>query len=90
MGAADIDAIVAWLRIGGLKVSIQGFQIGALCSSFARTVYLRSLTSGAKAEGRFGKRDFVYVAEDNVYLCPATMCRPHGSRCTDRGAESTD
>jgi hypothetical protein len=28
MGAADIDAIVAWLRIGGLKVSIQAFLKG--------------------------------------------------------------
>ena len=29
------------------------------------------MTSGAKAEGRFGKQDFVYVAEDDVDLCPA-------------------
>jgi transposase len=28
-------------------------------------------TSGAKAEGRFGKQDFVYVAADDVYRCPA-------------------
>ena len=27
--------------------------------------------SGAKAEGRFGKQDFVYVAADDVYRCPA-------------------
>jgi hypothetical protein len=26
------------------------------------------MTSGAKAEGRFGKQDFVYVAEDDVYF----------------------
>jgi hypothetical protein len=25
----------------------------------------------AKAEGRFGKQDFVYVAADDVYRCPA-------------------
>lgn len=31
----------------------------------------RPLTSGAKAEGRFGKQDFVYVAADDVYICPA-------------------
>jgi transposase len=29
------------------------------------------MTSGAKAKGRFGKQDFVYVAEDDIYLCPA-------------------
>jgi len=29
------------------------------------------MTSGLNAKGRFGKQDFVYVAEDDVYLCPA-------------------
>ncbi len=28
-------------------------------------------TSSAKAEGRFGKQDFVYVAAEDVYRCPA-------------------
>ena len=28
-------------------------------------------TSGIKAKGRFGKQDFRYVAEDDVYVCPA-------------------
>jgi len=28
-------------------------------------------TSGAKAAGRFGKQDFVYVAANDVYICPA-------------------
>jgi transposase len=31
----------------------------------------KPLTSGAKAEGRFGKQDFVYIAEDDEYRCPA-------------------
>jgi hypothetical protein len=29
------------------------------------------MTSGAKAAGRFGKQDFVNLAEDDVYRCPA-------------------
>jgi hypothetical protein len=29
------------------------------------------MTSGLLAQGRFGKQDFVYVAADDVYLCPA-------------------
>jgi hypothetical protein len=29
------------------------------------------MTSGINAKGRFGKQDFVYVAADDVYLCPA-------------------
>ena len=28
-------------------------------------------TSGAQAEGRFGKRDFPYIPEDDEYRCPA-------------------
>jgi hypothetical protein len=27
--------------------------------------------SGAKSKGRFGKQDFVYLADENVYRCPA-------------------
>jgi hypothetical protein len=29
------------------------------------------MTSGAKAAGRFGKQDFVYVAAADAYRCPA-------------------
>ena len=31
----------------------------------------KPLTSTAKAHGRFGKQDFRYVAEQDVYICPA-------------------
>ena len=31
----------------------------------------KPLTSGAKAQGRFGKQDFRYLAEEDVYICPA-------------------
>jgi transposase len=31
----------------------------------------KPMTSSSKAEGRFGKQDFRYVAEENVYICPA-------------------
>jgi hypothetical protein len=42
------------------------------CEDAGITVTLpKPMTSSAKAEGRFGKQDFVYVAEDDVYLCPA-------------------
>src|SRR5262245_14307707 len=29
------------------------------------------MTSGAKSDGRFGKQDFVYLASEDVYRCPA-------------------
>jgi transposase len=32
---------------------------------------LKPMTSGAKADGRFGKQDFRYMPEDDVYVCPA-------------------
>jgi len=31
----------------------------------------KPLTSGAKADGRFGKQDFVYLPEQDAYRCPA-------------------
>ena len=31
----------------------------------------KPMTSGAKSDGRFGKQDFVYLADKNVYRCPA-------------------
>ena len=29
------------------------------------------MTSGAKASGRFGKKDFAYPPNEDVYRCPA-------------------
>jgi Transposase DDE domain len=31
----------------------------------------KPMTSGAKSEGRFGKQDFVYLPDEDVYRCPA-------------------
>jgi transposase len=38
----------------------------------------KPMTSGAKAKGRFGKQDFRYIADEDVYICPA------GARLTYR------
>jgi hypothetical protein len=32
----------------------------------------KPMTSGAKADGRFGKQDFVYLPTEDVYRCPAS------------------
>ena len=49
----------------------EGDEIKA-CEDAGITVMLpRPLPSRAKAEGRFGKPDFVYDAADDVYRCPA-------------------
>jgi transposase len=42
------------------------------CDQADITVTLpKPMTSRAKKQGRFGKEDFRYVSEDDVYLCPA-------------------
>ena len=42
------------------------------CDKADITVTLpKPLTSGIKAKGRFGKQDFVYLADEDVYVCPA-------------------
>jgi transposase len=42
------------------------------CEQGGITTYVpKPLTSNSKADGRFGKQDFVYVPEKNEYRCPA-------------------
>jgi transposase len=48
------------------------------CHEAGITVTLPNpLTSGAKSDGRFGKQDFVYIAEEDVYRCPAGERLPY-------------
>jgi transposase len=55
------------------------------CDQAGVTAYVpRFSTSNAKAEGRFGKQDFVYNADEDVYLCPA------GQRLTYRFSNEED
>ncbi len=49
----------------------EGDEIRA-CEEAGITVTLpKPMTSGAKAAGRFGKQDFVYLPDEDVYRCPA-------------------
>ena len=42
------------------------------CDEAGITTFLpKPQTSGSQAEGRFGKRDFHYIPEDDEYRCPA-------------------
>ncbi len=55
------------------------------CHEAGITVTLpKPMTSGAKADGRFGKQDFVYIADEDVYRCPA------GERLTYRYTNEED
>src|SRR5499427_5829542 len=48
------------------------------CHEAGITVTLpKPLTSGAKSDGRFGKQDFVYIAEEDIYRCPAGERLPY-------------
>jgi molybdenum-dependent DNA-binding transcriptional regulator ModE len=44
-------------------------------------------TSGAKSAGRFGKSDFVYLAKDDVYRCPAGEKLAHHFTADEDGQE---
>ena len=64
MGVEALDAIAD-------KGYFKGEEIRT-CDRLGVTAFVpRPLTSGAKARGRFGKQDFVYLDQENVYRCPA-------------------
>jgi len=46
-------------------------QIKACHDAGIATILPKPMTSNAKAEGRFDKADFVYIARDDEYECPA-------------------
>ena len=55
------------------------------CEEAGITVTLpKPLTSAARAAGRFGKQDFIYVAAEDIYRCPA------GERLTYRFTAQED
>jgi transposase len=64
LGADKLDAVAD-------RGYFNGEEIKA-CDDAGITVTLpKPMTSGAKSEGRFGKQDFVYKPEEDVYRCPA-------------------
>jgi transposase len=56
------------------------------CETLGVTPYVpRPLTSGAKADGRFGKQDFVYLPEQDVYRCPSGALLPRHMTSVEKG-----
>ena len=45
----------------------------------------KPLTSGAKADGRFGKQDFVYLPDEDAYRCPAGARLPRHMTTIENG-----
>ncbi|SDD80853.1 transposase, IS4 family [Sphingomonas sp. YR710] len=63
LGVEALDAIAD-------KGYFKGEEIRT-CEGIGVTAFVpRPLTSGAKARGRFGKQDFVYLEQEDVYRCP--------------------
>ena len=74
--ANTAQAAKAALHVDELEaVADRGYFSGEeilACEQTGITVTLpKPMTSGAKSEGRFGKQDFVYLADENAYRCPA-------------------
>jgi len=47
----------------------------------------KPMTSNAKADGRFDKRDFIYIAKDDEYQCPAGQRAIHRFTREENGLE---
>jgi transposase len=64
MGAETLDVLADRGYFSGEEI--------LACEGLGVTPYVpRPLTSGAKADGRFGKQDFVYLPDEDAYRCPA-------------------
>lgn len=59
----------------------KGLEILACEQAGITTFVPKPLTSGSKAEGRFGKQDFIYLTATDEYRCPAgqLLTRRHSS-----------
>ncbi len=56
------------------------------CEALGATPFVpKTLTSGAKANGRFGKQDFVYLPDQDVYRCPAGSLLPYHMTVVEKG-----
>jgi transposase len=56
------------------------------CEAQGVTPYVpKPLTSGAKADGRFGKQDFVYLPDEDAYRCPAGQMLGRRMTTVERG-----
>ena len=56
------------------------------CETIGVTPYVpKPLTSGAKADGRFGKQDFSYLPDQDAYRCPAGQVLRYHMTTVEKG-----
>src|SRR4030095_12778739 len=65
--ATGIDELTVVADRGYFK----GEQVRQCAQAGITPLVPKSLTSNSKADGRFDKQDFVYIAADDEYRCPA-------------------
>ena len=70
LGVEKLDVVAARGYFSGEEI--------LACENAGITVTLpKPMTSGINARGRFGKQDFRYVAQQDVYICPAGEMLPY-------------
>ena len=78
MGADQLEALADRGYFDGEEV--------LACEAAGATPYVpKPLTSGAKADGRFGKQDFTYLPDENAYRCPAGQRLPYHMTTLEAG-----
>lgn len=80
MGACNLQALADRGYYHGVELKI--------CEDVGIAAYVpKPMTSNAKAEGRFDKTDFVYIARDNEYQCPSGQRAIHRFTTDERGLQ---
>jgi len=88
MALASREAMcVAELQVLADRGYYNGVQLKA-CEDEGIAAYVpKPMTSNAKAEGRFDKTDFIYIARDDEYQCPAGQRAIHRFTTDERGLQ---
>ena len=72
MGTASKAAMGKGPATGrGRRGYFSGPEIKACTEAGITPLVPKPITSNAKAQGRFSKADFIYIAKDDAYQCPA-------------------
>ena len=78
LGVANLDAVADRGYFSSEEI--------LACENAGITVTLpKPMTSNSKAEGRFGKQDFRYVTDEDVYICPAGERLPYRYTTEENG-----
>lgn len=64
-----------------------GTELKACEDAGIAAIVPKPMTSGAKAEGRFDKSDFIYITRDDEYQCPAGQRAIHRFTSDEKGMQ---